>query len=61
MHTETQRKGAATPQETEPELPASVGGSPAEAWVNKGSLQAPGDWQQLSGKVAFGVKLGVCH
>ena len=31
--TKTQRKGAVTPQETEPKLPAIVGGSPAEAWV----------------------------
>ena len=55
MCIECQGKGAVTLQEAEPDLPASVGGSPAEAWVNKGSLQAPGDWQQLSGKVPFGI------
>ena len=36
-HQETQRKGAVTPQETEPKLPASVGGCPVEAWVGRGS------------------------
>ena len=30
--------------------------------MSKGSLQAPGDWQQLSGKVFFGVNsFGGCH
>ena len=28
--TKTQRRGAVTPQETEPELPASAGGPPVE-------------------------------
>ena len=39
------------PQETEPKLPASVGGSPVEAWVGRGSLLGLGHWQQLSGEV----------
>ena len=30
--TKIQRKGAVTPQETEPKLPASVAGLPVEAW-----------------------------
>jgi hypothetical protein len=51
-----------TPQETEPKLPASVGGSLVEAWVSRGSPQGWGDWQQLSGKVPLGIKpLGVPH
>ena len=29
----TQEKGAATPQETDPDLPGSAQESPAEAWV----------------------------
>ena len=37
-----QRKGAVTPRETEPKLPASVGGSPAEVWVGSGSTQDRG-------------------
>ena len=37
--TKTQRKGAVTPGEIEPKLPASVGGSPVEASVGKGSSQ----------------------
>ena len=30
VHTRTQGEGAVTPEETEPDLPASVGGCPAE-------------------------------
>ena len=52
--TKTQRKGAVTPQETEPKLPSSVGGSPVEA-VGKGSPQEWGNWQQLFEKVPFGI------
>ena len=40
----TQRKGAVTPQETEPKLPAGVGGSPVEAWVRRGSAQGQWSW-----------------
>ena len=54
-HTMTQRKGAVMPQETDPEPPASTAGSPVEVQVSKGSLQGPGDWQQLPGKVPFGI------
>ena len=40
--TRTQGEGAVTPQETEPDLPASVGGSPAEVgggrwWLTTGT------------------------
>ena len=60
--TETQRKGAATAQETEPKLPASVGWFPMGAWVGRGSPQGWGRWQQLSAKVPLGINpLGVCH
>ena len=38
VYTKTQGKGAVAPQETEPDLPASVGGSLAEAWVHSSSL-----------------------
>ena len=48
-HTKTQRKGAETPQETEPNLPAGVGGSPVEAWVSRSSLQGWGDWAACLG------------
>ena len=33
-------------QETEAKLPVSVGGSPVEAWVGRGSPQGRGHWQQ---------------
>ena len=38
----TQRKGAATPQETEPKPPAGAGGSPVEEGVSGGSPQEGG-------------------
>ena len=44
-----------TSQETESDLPASVGGSPMEVWVSGGSLWGQGHWQQQSWKVALGV------
>ena len=37
--TRTQEKGAVTPQETDPDLPMSVQGSPVDAWVGGGLLQ----------------------
>ena len=40
--TRTQEKGAATTQETDPELPVSVQESPAEAWVGGGLRQCWG-------------------
>ena len=58
-HTKTQRKGAVTPQEIEPKLPASVGGPPVEvwvAWVGRGSQQKRGHW-----KVPLGINLEVHH
>ena len=39
VHTKTQRRGAVTPQETEPKIPASVGGPPLEALVGRDSPQ----------------------
>ena len=39
-------EGAVTPQDTEPDLPTSVGGSPAEAGGGCGSPQGQGHWQQ---------------
>ena len=44
-----------TPQDTEPKLPASVGGSPVEAWTIRDPPWERKDWQQLSGKVPFGM------
>ena len=38
-HIRTWEKGAVTPQETEPDLPASIRGSAAEVWVGSGSSQ----------------------
>ena len=40
--TKTQENGRVTPTETEPDLPASAGGSSVEAWVSKGSPQGWG-------------------
>ena len=51
-----------TPQETEPSLPAGVGGSPVEEWVSRDSLQGQGDWLELSEKVPFDINtLGGPH
>ena len=62
VHTRTQGKETVTPWETEPDLPAGVGGSPVEAWVGSGSLWGQGHWQQQSWKVPLGVSpLGVHH
>ena len=41
-HTKTQEKGAATPQETDPDLLMSVQESPAEVWVGRGLAQGRG-------------------
>ena len=60
--TKTQRKGAVTARETEPKLPASVGGSPAEAGLSGSSPQRQEHWQQQSWKVPLGISpLGGCH
>ena len=57
VHTKTQRRGAMTSQDTEPKVPASVGGPPREVWVGRGSPQGRGHW-----KVSLRVNpLGVCH
>ena len=42
VHTGTQEKGAVIPQETDPDLPKSVQGSPVEVWVGSGLLQGWG-------------------
>ena len=58
----TQRKGTVTAQETDPKVPTNVGGSPVEAWVDKGSPQEKGNRQQQSGKVPLGLgPLGGYH
>ena len=46
---------AATPQKTEPDLPASVGGSLAEAGGSCGSLRGQEHWQQKFWEVFLGV------
>ena len=56
VHSKTQGKGAVTPQETEPKLPASVGGSPVEVCVGSG---LPGGWgtgNSLYWKGPLGIK-----
>ena len=42
--------GAVTPQETEPKLHASVGGSPVEAWVGRGSHRPGGTGSSCLGR-----------
>ena len=49
------RDEGVNPQETEPDLPASVGGSPAEAGGGCGSPQGQGHWQQRLWEVLVGV------
>jgi len=39
VHTRTQEKGEVTSQETDPDLPMTVQGSPGEVWVSGGLLQ----------------------
>ena len=53
-HTKTQRKGAVTPQETEADLPAGIGGPPVEAWAGSGSPWGEGHWQQQPWKGPLG-------
>ena len=53
--TKTQRKEAGTPHKTEPKLPISVGVSPLEVWVSRGSPEG-------RGKVSLGINpLGGPH
>ena len=55
-------EGAVTPGETEPDLPASVGGSPAEAEGGSVSPWGQGHWQQKFWEVLLGVSPPrVCH
>ena len=42
VHSRTQKKGAMTPPETDPDLTVSVQESPAEAWLGSGLLQDRG-------------------
>ena len=56
MCTRTQGKGAVDPQETEPDLPASVAGSPVKLWISRGSPQGRGHWQQQPWKMSLGIK-----
>ena len=53
--TKIQRREAVTPQETEPNLFASVGGPPVEAWVSRGSPQGWGHWKVPLGVNPIGV------
>ena len=55
MCPKTQKKGVVTPEETDPKVPTSVGGSPVEAWIDRGSPQEEGNRQQQSGKVPLGL------
>ena len=55
VHIGTQGKEQWPPGETEPDLPASVGGSPAEAGGGCGSPWGQGHWQQKFWEVLLGV------
>ena len=55
--TNTQRKGAVALQKTEPNLPASVGGSSVEAWVSRAHHRDGGTG--VSGKFPFGVNINM--
>ena len=56
------RGGTVIPGETEPDLPASVGGSPAEAGGGCGLSWGQGHWQQKFWEVLLGVSLSrFCH
>ena len=48
-------EGAVTPGETGPDLPASVGGSPAEAGGGSVSPWGRGRWQQKFWEVLLGM------
>ena len=52
----TQGERAETPQETEPDLPAGVRGSPAEAGGGCGSPRGQGHWQQKFWEVLLGMR-----
>ena len=55
MRVSTQGEGAVTPQMMEPDLPASVGGSAAEAGGGCGSPGGQGHWQLKIWKVLLGM------
>ena len=40
----TQKKRAVTPEETKPDIHASIGGSLVEVWIKNGLPQAWGPW-----------------
>ena len=46
LHTRRKKKEAVNLQKTKPKLPASVGGSPVEAWVRRDSPQGQGSWKE---------------
>ena len=48
--TKSQRNRTVTPQETEPKLPANVGGSLVEVWVSRGSPQGWGTGDSCLGR-----------
>ena len=55
-------EGAVTPEETEPDLPATVGGAPAEARGGCGLPWGQGHWQQKFWEVLLGMSPPrVCH
>ena len=55
-------EGAVNPGETEPDLPASVGGSPAEAGGCSVSPWGQGHWQQKFWEILLGESPPrVCH
>ena len=55
VYAKTQWDRAVTPQETEPDLPASGGGSTVVVWAGSGLPWGWGDRQQWSWKGPFGV------
>ena len=56
--TRTPKKGAVTPQETDPDLPVSVQESPVEVWVSGGLLQG---WGTECGSTCMGPSQRGCH
>ena len=56
MHRDSEERSRA-PQETDPNLPAGVGGPPAEVWGGRADHRGPGPW-----KGSLGINpLGGCH
>ena len=46
-------KEAVTPQETEPDIPSSIGGSPVEVYVGSVLPWGQGHWQKQSWKLTL--------